>query len=48
VKGRIYWQGFIRNNRERVAARKRNKSFKREKKKKVGNLGISPWFDVGK
>jgi hypothetical protein len=41
VKGRIYWQGFIRNKREKVAARERNKNLKREKKKKkVGNLGI--------
>ena len=54
VKGRIYWQGFIRNKREKVAARERNKNLKREKKK-VGNLGIIvrawllwpclfPWF----
>lgn len=40
MKGRIYWQGFIRNKREKVAARERNKNLKREKKKKVGNLGI--------
>lgn len=39
MKGRIYWQGFIRNKREKVAARERNKNLKREKKK-VGNLGI--------
>ena len=48
VKGRIYQQGFIRNKREKVVARERIKSLKRENKKKVGNLGISFWFDVGK
>jgi len=48
VKGRIYRQGFIGNKREKVAARERIKTLKREKKKKAGNLGISFWFDVGK
>ena len=41
MKGRIYRQGFIRNKREKMATRERIKSLKREKKKKVGNLGIS-------